>query len=83
MPGVELHESPFGPPLVAKVGAAHGYLPSMPAMHTGFAAAGAGNRGGAVVPAMGLEDNAPLVAALLGLTFPTVDGVLLPGLLAP
>jgi len=83
VPGVELHESPFDPPLVAKLGAAHGYLPDMPEMRTGFVAAGAGIRRGAVVPEMGLEHIAPLVAALLGLTFPTVDGVLLPGLVAP
>ena len=80
--GVEIHESPVGPALVAKTGAAHGYLPSMPEMKTGFVAAGAGIRTGAFAAEMRLEDIAPLVAALLGVPFTPSDGVLLPGLLA-
>jgi predicted AlkP superfamily pyrophosphatase or phosphodiesterase len=83
VPGVEIHESPDPPWLVATTGAAHGYLPDLPSMHTGFVAAGAGIRAGAVVPEMRLVDVAPLVAALLGIEFSAPDGVLLPGLLAP
>jgi predicted AlkP superfamily pyrophosphatase or phosphodiesterase len=82
-PGVELHESPVAPDLVAKLGAAHGYLPDVPEMQTGFVAAGAGVRAGAVVPLMALQDIAPIVAALLGIPFAAPDGVLLPGILAP
>jgi len=49
---------------------------------TGFVAAGAGVRDGAVLPLLPLEHIAPFVAALLGLDFQDVDGTLLPGLLA-
>lgn len=80
-PGVEIHEGSSPPPLAAQAGAAHGYLPDEPTMNTGFVAAGAGIRPGAVAPQMRLEQIAPLVAALLGIPFDAPDGVLLPGLL--
>lgn len=81
-PGVEIHEDARLPLLVSKSGAAHGYLPDDPEMHTGFVVAGAGVRTGAVAPVLRLEQIAPLVAALLGIDFVAPDGVLLPGLLA-
>lgn len=80
--GIEIHEASSAPELVPRVGAAHGYLPDEPAMHTGFVAAGAGIRSGAVAPEFRLEQIAPLVAALLSLDFDAPDGALLPGLLA-
>lgn len=83
MPGIELHESAEGPALRPAVGAAHGYLPTTPAMHTGFVAAGAGVRPGIIAPELRLEDIAPLVATLLGLDFTAPDGVLMPGLILP
>lgn len=49
---------------------------------TGFIAAGAGIRAGAVVPLLPMQHVAPLVAALLDLDLPDVDGTLLPGLLS-
>lgn len=81
-PGVEIHKAASSPVLSARTGAAHGYLPDEPAMHTGFVAGGAGIRAGVVVPELRLEQVAPLVAALLGIAFNAPDGVLLPGLLA-
>jgi hypothetical protein len=63
-------------------GAGHGYHPTLNDMLTGFVASGAGVRAGAVVPLMPLEDIAPLVAELLQLDLPDVDGTLLPGLVA-
>jgi hypothetical protein len=81
VPGVEIHESASPPALVAKTGAAHGYLPDMPQMATGFVGSGAGFRAGAVAPLLRLEQVAPLVAALLDLPFVAPDGALLPGLL--
>ena len=36
---------------------------------------------GTVIPLMGLEDIAPLVAKLLGLDLPTAEGMLYPGIL--
>lgn len=80
-PGVEIHEAASPPVLSGRTGAAHGYLPDEPAMHTGFVAAGAGIRSGAVVPELRLEQIAPLVGALLGIEFNAPDGALLPGLL--
>jgi hypothetical protein len=80
IPGIEIHESPIAPALVAKHGAAHGYLPTMSEMYTGLVLSGAGVRPGVVVPTMGLQDVAPVVAALLALPFDAPDGVLLPGL---
>lgn len=63
-------------------GAGHGYHPELPEMATGFVAAGAGIRPGAVIPMLPLEHIAPMVAALLGLYLPDVDGTLLPGVLS-
>ena len=63
-------------------GAGHGYHPAMKDMMTGFFASGAGVRAGAVVPLLPLEHVAPLIAALLDLDLPDVDGTLLPGLIS-
>ncbi len=52
----------------------HGHLPSRPELHTGFVAAGAGIRPGAVVDRMRLVDVAPTVARLLGLEMKDVEG---------
>jgi predicted AlkP superfamily pyrophosphatase or phosphodiesterase len=52
----------------------HGYLPSRPAMHTGFIAAGAGIKRGVVIDDMHLIDVAPTAAALLGVSMPRADG---------
>lgn len=45
-------------------------------------AAGAGIRPGAVIPMLRLEHIASIVAALLRLDLPDVDGTLLPGVLS-
>lgn len=82
VPGVVFSPDREGPPVQAAHGAGHGYHPDMPDMMTGFVAAGAGIRAGAVVPMFPMQHVAPLVAALLGLDMPDVDGTLLPGLLA-
>jgi len=63
-------------------GAGHGYHPEMPDMATGFVAAGAGIRAGAVIPLLPMQHVAPLVAKLLGLELADVDGTLLPGILS-
>jgi hypothetical protein len=62
-------------------GGTHGYLPDMPGIQTGFIGYGAGFKQGTVIPVMGLEDVAPVVSALLGLSFQAPDGVLFPGIL--
>jgi hypothetical protein len=48
---------------------------------TGLVGAGAGLGKGVDIPEMGMQDIAPLVAALLGIPFTAPDGVLLPGIL--
>ena len=82
VPGVVFSESASGPTLGAATGSAHGYHPAEHRMRTGFVAAGAGVRRGIEVPALALEQIAPLVAALLGIDFEAPDGVLMPGVLA-
>jgi len=64
-------------------GGTHGYFPDFQHIQTGFIVSGAGVKAGKVLPIMGLEDIAPLVAKLLGFQFDAPDGVLYPGILAP
>ncbi|MFT3822997.1 MAG: ectonucleotide pyrophosphatase/phosphodiesterase [Chitinophagaceae bacterium] len=60
----------------------HGYLPDNKNMYTGFVAMGAGFNKGVYLPIMGLEDIAPLVTQLLGITpLPDGVGVVYPGML--
>lgn len=82
VPGVVFSPDREGASTQAAHGAGHGYHPDVADMMTGFIAAGAGIRAGAVVPMMPMQHVAPLVASLLGLDLPDVDGTLLPGLLA-
>lgn len=82
IPGVIFSPDREEPATRAAHGAGHGYHPALNEMMTGFVAAGAGIRAGAVVPLLPLEHVAPLIAALLQLELPDIDGTLLPGLLA-
>ena len=81
IPGVIFSPDREGPATRAAHGAGHGYDPALNEMVTGFVAAGAGIRAGAVVPLLPLEHVAPLIAALLQLELPDIDGTLLPGCL--
>jgi hypothetical protein len=80
--GVVFSPDRAGAATQAAHGAGHGYHPDMPDMTTGFIAAGAGIRRGSVIPLLPMQHVAPLVAALLGLDLPNVDGTLLPGVLS-
>jgi predicted AlkP superfamily pyrophosphatase or phosphodiesterase len=72
-----------GEMLTPASGGTHGYLPTdFKEIQTGFVAFGKGIKQGTVIPLMGQEDIAPLIAKLLNLNLKT-DGVLYPGLLAP
>ena len=62
-------------------GGTHGFFPDFKEIETGFVVFGKGIKKGAVIPHMGLQDIAPLVAKLLKLDFPTADGVVYPGML--
>ncbi len=81
VPGITFNSSATGTAVKTAHGGMHGYFPDFKEIQTGFIAAGAGIAKGAVVPLMGLEDIAPLVATLLGVPFHAPDGVLYPGLL--
>lgn len=62
-------------------GGTHGFFPDFKEIQTGFVAFGKGIKKGTVVPEMGLQDIAPLIAKLLNMPFPSADGTLYPGLL--
>ncbi len=79
--GVSFGGSSTGDLVRAGRGGTHGFFPDFQHIETGFIAYGAGINKGAVVPKMGLEDIAPVITRLLGLSFNSPDGVLLPGIL--
>jgi hypothetical protein len=74
-----------GPVLVpSHVRGNHGYLPSRDEVATGLVAAGPGLAQARTIPCFRQIDIAPLVAHLLGVDMgPGVEGVLVPGVLAP
>jgi len=81
--GFSFGASATGDMLAPASGGTHGYLPTdFKEIQTGFVAFGKGIKQGTVLPLMGQEDIAPLIAKLLNLNLKT-DGVLYPGLLAP
>ncbi|NCD69526.1 alkaline phosphatase family protein [Mucilaginibacter sp. R11] len=81
--GISFGSTATGELLTAVKGGTHGYLPTdFKEIQTGFVAFGRGIRPGIVLPLIGQEDIAPLIANLLGLNLKT-DGVLYPGILAP
>lgn len=61
-------------------GATHGYLPDFKEIQTGFIASGAGIQQGKIINEMNLIDVAPVVAYLLGINFPSAEGLLLMGM---
>ncbi|SJZ38981.1 alkaline phosphatase family protein [Sediminibacterium ginsengisoli] len=79
--GVSVSGSAGGELVRAGRGGTHGYFPEFSNIETGFVAFGAGINNGAVVPKMGLEDIAPVIARLLALPFKAPDGILLPGII--
>lgn len=62
-------------------GGTHGFFPDFREIRTGFVAHGPGIKKGGEVDIMNLRDIAPLIAKLLGLDFPAVDGKIPAGLL--
>ena len=82
MPGIVFGGGDSGEELVPVKGGHHGYDPNIPQMFTGFIGYGKGLSKGKVIPFMGVEDTAPLIAALLGITFKAPDGILYPGVLS-
>jgi len=81
-PGVTVSWRTEAPAIRAASGANHGFLPSYPAMRTGFLAWGAGVASDTALQRIDLVDIAPFVAELLGLEFAPIDGIRRPELLA-
>jgi predicted AlkP superfamily pyrophosphatase or phosphodiesterase len=79
--GVSISGGSTGELVRAGRGGTHGFFPDFDHIQTGFIAYGAGINTGAVIPKMGLEDIAPVIARLLGLSFQAPDGILLPGII--
>ncbi|SEL35147.1 Predicted pyrophosphatase or phosphodiesterase, AlkP superfamily [Chitinophaga rupis] len=77
--GIAFSDAAGGEPLKPAKGGTHGYFPDFHNIETGFIAYGPGLKKDVVIPAMGLEDIAPLVAHLMGLTMPGGEGVEYPG----
>jgi len=80
--GITFSGSSEGDLLKPAKGGTHGYFPDFKEIQTGFVVFGKGINKGVVVPQMGLEDIAPLIAKLLNFDFPSADGTLYPGLLS-
>lgn len=68
-----------GSAVSAASGGTHGHFPDFRNMETGLVAWGAGVGKGVHTSQVGMEDIAPMVAALLGLEFSTPRGMLVPG----
>lgn len=64
-----------------KPGGSHGYYPDFDEIRTGFIVYGAGIGNHHEIKTMSIKDIAPVIARLLGLTFTSPDGVLIPGIL--
>jgi predicted AlkP superfamily pyrophosphatase or phosphodiesterase len=62
-------------------GGTHGHYPDSKNIRTGLIAHGPGIRKGAVIEEMDLRDMTPIMAKLLGIPFPKVDGKIPAGLL--
>lgn len=80
--GISFGATAKGELLTGVKGGTHGYLPTdFKDIQTGFIIFGRGVKRGIVLPLIGQEDIAPIVAALLDLKMDNLDGVLYPGLL--
>jgi len=66
---------------VKKQGGTHGYYPDFDEINTGFIATGAGIAKHNEIKMMGIKDIAPLITQLLGLSFKSPDGILIPGIM--
>jgi predicted AlkP superfamily pyrophosphatase or phosphodiesterase len=80
-PGTGIQNNPLDGVFIPTTGGHHGYDPNIPDMHTGFIAYGAGIIKGGHIKEMRVVDIAPLIARLLGITFNTPDGHLVPGII--
>jgi predicted AlkP superfamily pyrophosphatase or phosphodiesterase len=80
-PGTQIQQNPLEGVFITAHGGHHGYDPNLPEMYTGFIAAGAGIRKRGTITELSETDISPLVAALLGVSFPCPDGRLVSGII--
>ena len=80
-PGTQIQQNPLEGVFIVAHGGHHGYDPNLPEMYTGFIVAGAGIRVGGTITELCETDISPLVAGLLGISFPCPDGKLVPAIL--
>ncbi|PSR57476.1 AP endonuclease [Adhaeribacter arboris] len=71
IPGVTMSATTEGDLLKAAQGGTHGFFPDFKEIQTGFVGYGAGFKPKTTLPLLGLEDIAPLVSRLLGITSPS------------
>lgn len=81
--GIRFGNAADGAVLKPAPGGAHGYYPDFNEIRTGFIGMGAGLSKHGVYQEIGLEDIAPLIAALLGIELKQADGIVYPGMFAP
>jgi predicted AlkP superfamily pyrophosphatase or phosphodiesterase len=62
-------------------GGTHGYFPDFQQIRTGFIACGPGVKQGGIIPEMNLRDITPVIAKLLNLSLPSIEGKIPAGLL--
>ena len=62
-------------------GGSHGYFPDFREIRTGFVAYGPGIKQGSIIPEMNLRDITPVIAKLLNLSLPSIEGKIPTGLL--
>jgi hypothetical protein len=71
IPGVTMSATTEGEILKVAKGGTHGFFPDFKEIQTGFVGYGAGFNSKTTLPQMGLEDVAPLVSQLLGISSPS------------
>jgi predicted AlkP superfamily pyrophosphatase or phosphodiesterase len=80
-PGTLIQQNAMDGLFIPAHGGHHGYDPHLPEMYTGFIAVGAGINKGKMIQELSEPDIAPLIARLLGISFPCPDGKLAPGII--
>lgn len=79
--GASFGNKKSGEAVSAGHGGSHGYFPDFREIRTGFIAYGPGIKQGGVIPEMNLRDITPVIAKLLNLSLPTIEGKIPNGLL--
>lgn len=79
--GASFGNKTTGDAVSAGHGGSHGYFPDFQEIRTGFIAYGPGIKKGGMIPEMNLRDITPVIAKLLNLSLPGIEGKIPAGLL--